>query len=85
MALLPAQLIRAKRDGARLDGGDIRAFMAGVTDGSIPDYQVAAMLMAIFFRGLDDDETAAWCDAMVRSGDRGRSSRTHGRNGAARP
>src|SRR6185295_20074484 len=40
-----------------------------VTDGSIPDYQVAAMLMAIFFRGLDDRELAAWADAMTRSGD----------------
>jgi pyrimidine-nucleoside phosphorylase len=69
MTLLPAQLIRHKRDGGRLDGADIRAFLAGVTDASIPDYQVAAMLMAIFFRGLDDDELAVWADAMTRSGD----------------
>jgi pyrimidine-nucleoside phosphorylase len=44
-------------------------FVAGVTDGSIPDYQVAAMLMAIFFRGLDERELATWADAMTRSGD----------------
>src|SRR3954471_2197670 len=43
--------------------------MQGVTDGSIPDYQVAAMLMAIFFRGLTDAELATWADAMTRSGD----------------
>ena len=52
--MLPVQLIRKKRDGGALDDAEIRAFIAGVTDGTIPDYQVAAMLMAIFFRGLDD-------------------------------
>jgi pyrimidine-nucleoside phosphorylase len=67
--VLPAQLIRHKRDGGRLAEADIRAFLAGATDGSIPDYQVAAMLMAIFFRGLDDTELAVWADAMLRSGD----------------
>ena len=67
--MLPARVIRHKRDGGRLDEADVRAFIAGVTDGSIPDYQVAAMLMAIYFRGLDDDELAAWADAMLRSGD----------------
>jgi pyrimidine-nucleoside phosphorylase len=67
--MLPAQLIRAKRDGDRLADADIRAFLRGVTDGAIPDYQVAAMLMAIFFRGLDDSELATWTDAMLRSGD----------------
>jgi pyrimidine-nucleoside phosphorylase len=69
MSFLPAQLIRAKRDGGRLADDDIRAFIAGITDESIPDYQAAAMLMAIFFRGLDDRELAAWADAMTRSGD----------------
>src|SRR3954452_19739365 len=43
--------------------------MQGVTDGSIPDYQVAAMLMAIFFTGMTDRELATWADAMTRSGD----------------
>jgi pyrimidine-nucleoside phosphorylase len=67
--MLPVELIRAKRDGRGLADAELRAFVAGVTDGSIPDYQVAAMLMAIFFRGLDDRELAAWADAMTRSGD----------------
>jgi thymidine phosphorylase len=40
-----------------------------VTDGSLPDYQVAAMLMAIFWRGLEGRELATWADAMTRSGD----------------
>jgi len=67
--VLPVQLIRKKRDGGALDDAEIRGFLAGVTDGSLPDYQVAAMLMAIFFRGLDDRELATWADAMTRSGD----------------
>ena len=67
--MLPVQLIRKKRDGAVLDDAEIRAFIAAVTDGSLPDYQQAAMLMAIFFRGLDARELATWADAMTRSGD----------------
>jgi len=67
--VLWVQLIRKKRDGTPLDDDEIRAFLAGVTDGSIPDYQQAAMLMAVFFRGLDDRELATWADAMTRSGD----------------
>jgi len=67
--VLPVQLIRKKRDGGALDDAEIRAFITGVTDGSIPDYQAAAMLMAIFWRGLSDRELAAWADAMTRSGD----------------
>lgn len=69
LTFLPQELIRKKRDGRQLTGDEIRAFIAGVTDGSVPDYQTAAMLMAVYFRGLDDDETAAWADAMVHSGD----------------
>src|SRR5438067_1857337 len=68
-AVLPVQLIRKKRDGGALDDAEIRAFIAGVTDGSLPDYQVAAMLMAIYFHGLTDRELATWADAMTRSGD----------------
>jgi len=67
--MLPVQLIRKKRDGGALDDAELRAFVAGITDGSIPDYQVAAMCMAIFFKGMDDRELATWADAMTRSGD----------------
>ena len=66
---LPVELIRAKRDGHALSPAELRGFIAGVTDGSLPDYQVAAMLMAIFFRGLDATELSAWADAMTHSGD----------------
>jgi pyrimidine-nucleoside phosphorylase len=68
-AFLPQALIRKKRDGQRLSDDEVRAFIAGTTDGSIPDYQVSAMLMAIFFRGLEGGELAVWADAMLRSGD----------------
>ncbi|HEY0253954.1 MAG TPA: hypothetical protein VGC41_20630, partial [Kofleriaceae bacterium] len=52
--MLPVQLIRKKRDGAELADDEIRFFVAGITDGSIPDYQISAMTMAIFWRGLID-------------------------------
>jgi pyrimidine-nucleoside phosphorylase len=67
--MLPVQLIRKKRDGGALADDEIRTWIAGVTDGSLPDYQQAAMLMAVFFRGLDARELATWADAMTRSGD----------------
>ena len=67
--MLPVQLIRKKRDGLTLDEAEIRFFIAGLTDGSIPDYQVSAMTMAIYFNGLGDAELATWADAMTRSGD----------------
>jgi pyrimidine-nucleoside phosphorylase len=66
---LAQEIIRKKRDGESLDPGEIRGFIAGITDGSIPDYQAAAMLMAVFLRGLDDAELGVWADAMVHSGD----------------
>ena len=61
-------LIRHKRDGGTLDRHAIESFVAGVTDGTLPDYQASAMLMAILLRGMTPDETAALTDAMVRSG-----------------
>ena len=63
-------VIRKKRDGGELSGDEIRAFIAGVTDGSWPDYQVSALLMAIVWRSLSLDETVALTSAMVQSGDR---------------
>ena len=61
-------LIRHKRDGGALERADIEAFVSGVTDGTLPDYQTSALLMAICIRGMTAEETAALTDAMVRSG-----------------
>jgi pyrimidine-nucleoside phosphorylase len=61
-------LIRRKRDGGALSEVEIAAFVRGATTGAWPDYQVAAMLMAIVLRGMTLDEGAALTDAMVRSG-----------------
>jgi pyrimidine-nucleoside phosphorylase len=63
-------IIRKKRDGEPLDRDDIECFVNGVTDGSIPEYQCAALLMAIVLKGMDTTETAWLTDAMVRSGAR---------------
>jgi pyrimidine-nucleoside phosphorylase len=61
-------VIRRKRDGGTLRRREIQHFVAGVTDGTIPDYQAAALLMAIVLRGMSADETAQLTDAMVQSG-----------------
>ena len=63
-------IIRKKRDGAALDRADIDHFVAGATDGSWPDYQLSALLMAIVLRGMGDEETAWLTEAMARSGAR---------------
>lgn len=60
--------IAKKRDGGVLDQGEIEAFVRGATDGSWADYQLTAMLMAIFLRGLNDAETRALTLAMMHSG-----------------
>ncbi len=72
-------LIRLKRDGEALSGSAIDRWIKGVTDGSIPDYESAALLMAITLRGMDRDETVALTDAMLHSG------RLLGWNGLGRP
>ena len=58
-------IIRHKRDGAALSDEEIGFFVAGCADGSIPDYQISALLMAIYFQGLDARETAALTHAMA--------------------
>ncbi|MGZ4672749.1 MAG: thymidine phosphorylase [Ilumatobacteraceae bacterium] len=65
---LPQEVIRAKRDGARLTDAEIEQFVAGLTDGTIGDGQAAALAMAIFFNGMDVDERVALTRAMSRSG-----------------
>lgn len=61
--------IETKRDGNPLSAAQLREIVAAVTDGSVPDYQLAAFLMAVFCRGLNAEETAALTLAMRDSGD----------------
>ena len=62
-------LIAKKRDGGVLTEEEIRFLIEGYTDGSIPDYQMSAWAMAVFYKGMNDEETAVLTDAMMRSGD----------------
>jgi pyrimidine-nucleoside phosphorylase len=66
--LFPQHVIARKRDGAELERGEIDAFVRGATDGSWADYQLSALLMAIYLRGMTPRETAALTDAMLKSG-----------------
>jgi len=66
--LLPAQIIQKKRDGQPLTEEEVRFFIGGFTRGEIPDYQMAALAMAICFQGMNDDETMWLTRAMVESG-----------------
>lgn len=62
-------IILKKREGYTLDTPEIEYFVKGMVSGSIPDYQVAALLMAIFFKGLDQRETTDLTMSMYKSGD----------------
>ena len=66
--LFPQHVIAKKRDGGTLTRDEIGSFVRGATDGSWADYQLSAMLMAIFFRGMTPAETALFTEAMMRSG-----------------
>jgi pyrimidine-nucleoside phosphorylase len=66
--MFPQHIIARKRDGHALSREEIGAFVRGATDGSWADYQLSALLMAIFLRGMTPEETAHYTDAMMRSG-----------------
>lgn len=65
----PYEVIKAKREGLPLSPDDIQAFLGAYTAGTLPDYQMAALLMAVFFRGLNPAELTAWTSAMLHSGE----------------
>jgi pyrimidine-nucleoside phosphorylase len=65
----PAELIQRKRDGEELPSGEIRELVLGYARGDVPDYQMAAFCMAVFFRGMTPRETFALTDAMIASGE----------------
>lgn len=64
----PTELIRKKRNGARLNKRELEFIIKGFLDGTIPDYQMSAFLMAVYFRGMDFEETAVFTDLMLHSG-----------------
>lgn len=62
-------IIEKKRNGEKLSPEEIEFFISGYVEGEIPDYQISALLMAIYFSGMDDEETAVLTKAMMLSGD----------------
>jgi len=64
----PTQIISSKRDGKVLSESEIRFFVRGFTDGSIPDYQMAALAMAIYLNDMTSGETAVLTREMLDSG-----------------
>lgn len=69
MAFLPAEIIKTKRNGGALSAAEIEEFILGYARGRIPDYQMSALLMAIYFKGMSHDETLALTKAMLFSGE----------------
>lgn len=66
--MFPQHIIAQKRDGGALTEAQIESFVRGATDGSWADYQLSALLMAIYLRGMNPEETVALTTAMMRSG-----------------
>ena len=67
--MLPQWIIEKKRDGFELSEEEIHFLIQGFTDGSIPDYQMAAFAMAAYFKGMTPRETASLTLEMMNSGD----------------
>ena len=74
----PLETIEAKKRGRELDSAAIGELVAGFTDGTVPEYQMAAFLMATWFRGMTPRETADLTGAMLRSGEELDTSRLSG-------
>ena len=68
MTALAQRLIERKRDGGRIEPGEWRALTNAYAAGHVPDYQIAAFLMAAYIRGLDRAETSSLTDAMLGTG-----------------
>ena len=63
-------IIRKKRSGDTLTKKEVRFLVEGFWQDMVPDYQMAAFAMAVYFSGMEDEELAAWTQAMLFSGDR---------------
>lgn len=70
MSVRAVELIERKRDGGRLEAGELDALVQSFVRGEVPDYQMSAFCMAVLWRGMDARETAALTAAMVASGER---------------
>jgi pyrimidine-nucleoside phosphorylase len=68
--MIVPRLIERKRDGGRLESEEVRQLILAYAEGEVPDYQMAALLMAVYFRGLDQGEMHALMQAMLESGKR---------------
>lgn len=66
--MLPAEIIKKKRNGFELTEQEIEGFILGYTRGKIPDYQMSALLMAIYFKGMTTAETLSLTKTMLHSG-----------------
>jgi pyrimidine-nucleoside phosphorylase len=69
MSVRPAELIERKRNGEELGTDELRELVLGYARDEVPDYQMAAFLMAVYFKGLSSRETLALTDAMIASGE----------------
>ena len=69
MAFTATELIEVKRDGGALSTDAIAWLIRAFTDGTVPDYQMSAMAMAILLNGLNHTELNAWTLSMLHSGD----------------
>src|SRR5204862_6750122 len=65
----PAELIERKRDGGELSAAELKELMLGYAHDEVPDYQLSAFCMAVFFRGLTPAETYAMTEAMIETGE----------------
>ncbi len=66
--MIPQEIIRKKRNGEKLNKEEIEFMVLGYVKGEIPDYQMSAFLMAIFFQGMNKEETVILTETMMRSG-----------------
>jgi thymidine phosphorylase len=68
--VIPAVIISKKRDGEKLSESEIQFMVSNYAKGDLPDYQMAALAMAIFIRGMDSQEISLLTDAMIQTGNR---------------
>lgn len=66
--MIPSEIILQKRNGQTLSNTDLKSFIRNYVDGDVTDYQMAAMLMAIYFQGMSDVEVSALVETMLHSG-----------------